>query len=140
MKLKIGENRKKAKVIGKTSLCNLFGVLLVMSFISATLGYYWAIISSQIVRNLYLPWDFVSGLDHMHLTIVPVAFQQTSTSRVAVLCEFGFVHLSLYILNRRLTPCVAQYPMCYVRTWQWVVLGGWLIETKFGRILISTTR
>ena len=41
-----------------------------------------------------------------------------------VLCEFGFVHLSLYILNRRLTPCVAQYPMCYVGTWQWVVLGG----------------
>jgi len=53
--LKIGENRKKAKETGKTSLCSLFGILLVKSFISATLGYYWAIISSQTVRNLYLP-------------------------------------------------------------------------------------
>ena len=114
MKLKIGENRKKAKETEKTSLCNPFGILLVTSFISATLGYYWAIISSQIVRNLYLPWDFVSGLHHMHITIVPLAFQQTSTPRVACVmwiwfCSSQFVHTKSSSYS---VCCTMSYVLC----------------------------
>lgn len=82
-----------------------------MSFISATLGYYWAINSSQMVRNLFLPWEFVSGLHHMHLTIVPSVFQQTNTPRVACamwvwFCFSQFVH-----------PKLSSYSVCYTMSY-----------------------